>query len=473
MTPCKLSWCVAGMIVGVLGMGSARAALPPAAVQEIEGILQNAVTNGRVASVTAQVRQEGQVVFSSSAGYADLELGVKATPDDLYAIGSITKSMTAYCIFTLVNEGKLKLSDRLADILPNYPGAGGQATILQLLTHTSGIHDYAGDSAPDLIGDPTRLFSEDQVVALFAKHPPDFAPGEHWQYSNSGYFLLGLVIEKVTGRPYEDVVHDLLFAPFGLSRILMDYRQPLMKNRVRGYSHGADGSFQNAPVYDATIALAAGGYRSSVGDLTRYIETLFSSKVPQSVHDMMLTPMTLNDGTVISYRPSALVASRLQGHLIVSHAGGIWGFHAFISYMPADHVAIGLFTNTDDGSIDLADLDRQIARIVLNIPRPLVRDLPLSRRDGESFAGTYCLRELQVAGNEVTVAYDGKSLSLTQTVSGGAAHVTALRNQGKGVFVPSGDDDATVRFPVGHNAARDLQMDKSPGGSLFGSRCPR
>ena len=131
-----------------------------------------------------------------------------------------------------------------------------------------------------------------------------------------------LVCECVPARPIgqagpasDDVVHDMLLTPFGLTQVLMDYRQPLMKNRVHGYSHGADGLAQNAPVYDATVAGAAGGYQASVGDLTRYIEVLFSDKVSPAIHSMMLTQMTLNDGTPISYRPSALVAADLQGQL--------------------------------------------------------------------------------------------------------------------------------------------------------------
>jgi CubicO group peptidase (beta-lactamase class C family) len=440
--------------------------------------MQEALTNGRLASLTAQVRQGGQVIFSGSVGLADLEQDVKATPDGLYAIGSITKSMTAYCIFTLVSEGKLKLSDRLSDVLPDYSGPGGRATILQLLTHTSGIPDYAGDSAPDLIGDPTRLFSEKDVLALFAQRSLVFNPGDHWQYSNSGFFLLGLVIEKITGKNYDDVVHEMLLTPFGLSHVLMDYRQPLMKNRVRGYTRGADGRVENAPVYDATIALAAGGYQASVGDLTRYIELLFGDKVSPAIHSMMLTQMTLNDGTPISYRPSALVAGDLQGHRIFSHAGGIWGFHAFVSYMPEDKVAIGLMTNTDDGPVSLADLDRKIARIVLNIPHPQVHDYPLSRREGESYAGNYCLRELLMSGSDVTVAYDGTHLTFARgTTELGRAPTSSpplrqLRNQGGGRFVPSDDDDASVRFSAAKNAAMAIQLDSSPGGTQSGRRCP-
>ncbi|HWG71960.1 MAG TPA: serine hydrolase domain-containing protein [Steroidobacteraceae bacterium] len=473
MTAFKLSSLGVAALSVAIGLGTARAAQQPAAADAIDRVMQDALVRGRLASLTAQVRRGGQIIFSKSIGYADLEQSVKATPDGLYAIGSITKSMTAYCIFTLVSEGKLKLSDRLSDILPDYPGPGGQATILQLLTHTSGIPDYAGDSAPDLIGDPTRLFSEKDVVALFAHRPLVFSPGDHWQYSNSGFFLLGLVIEKVTGRPYDDVVHDVLFRPFALTQVIMDYRQPLMKNRVRGYTHGADGNFQNKPDYDATIALAAGGYRASVGDLTRYMELLFSDKVSPAIHDMMLAQASLNDGTAISYRPAALVASDFHGHRTYSHGGGIWGFHAFISYMPSDQVAIGLMTNTDDGPVELADLDRQIARIVLNIPQPEVRDYPLSRREGESYAGTYCLRELLKAGSQITISYDGRHLLLAHDVSGSTPQTTQLRNQRNGRFVPSDDGDASVRFSVGKNGARNLQIDKSPRGTLSGPRCPR
>jgi CubicO group peptidase (beta-lactamase class C family) len=467
MTPVKLLTLAVALLSVAIGPGTAHAGLPGVAGDEIEHLMQDAMANGRLASLTAEIRRDGRVIFSKSFGLADLEQDVKATPDGLYAIGSITKSMTAYCIFNLVNEGKLKLSDRVSDLLPDYPGPGGQATVLQLLTHTGGIPDYAGDSAPFLIDDPTRLLSEKDVVALFTHLPPVFDPGEHWQYSNSGYFLLGLIIERATGRSYDDVVHDMLLMPFGLTHVLMGYRQPLMKNRVRGYTHGEDGRVQNAPVYDATSAFAAGGYQASVGDLTRYIEMLFSDKVSAATHAMMLTQTTLNDGTPISYRPGALVASTLQGHRIFSHGGGIWGFHAYVSYMPEDRLAIGLMTNTDDGPVSLADLDRKIARIVLDIPRPTVHDYPLSEREAESYEGQFCLRELLMSGSEVTVAYDGEHLTLAR----GSAEAKPLRNQGGGRFIPSGDDDAEVRFSTAKHAATGIHWAMSPGGALSGPRC--
>jgi len=471
MTPAKLlTMALALLGVGAsLGPATVHAGLPSATGDEIERLMQDSLATGRLVSLTAEIRRDGQVVFSKSYGFADLEQDVKATPDGLYAIGSITKSMTAYCIFKLVTEGKLKLSDRLSDLLPDYPGPGGHATVLQLLTHTSGIPDYAGDSAPDLYGDPTRLRSEKEVVALFAHHPAVFNPGDHWQYSNSGYFLLGLIVEKVTGRSYDDVVHDMLLTPFGLTHILMGYRMPLMKNRVRGYTHGQDGHVQNAPVYDATSALAAGGYQASVGDLARYIEMLFSDKVSPAIHTLMLNQATLNDGTPISYRPGALEASNLQGHRTFSHGGGIWGFHAYVSYMPEDKLAIGLMTNTDDGSVSLSDLNRQIARIVLNISRPTVRDYSLSRREADSYAGKYCLRELLMSGSEVTVAYDGKHLTFAR----GSAEPKPLRNQRGGRFIPVDAEDAEVRFYTAKLGAPDIQWTMSPSGSLSGPRCPK
>ncbi len=455
------------LLVGLFGLPAAQAALPPERSAQIDQLLQRAVSDGRLASVSVQVRQHGEVLYSGRAGYADLELAVPASAEDLYPIGSITKSMTAYCLFTLIGEGKLKLSDRLSDVLSDYRGAGREATILQLLTHTSGIHDYAGDSAPDLIGDPTRLLSEAQVVALFSGLPPDFAPGEHWRYSNSAYFLLGLVIEKLTGQRYEDVVQARLFQPFALQHILMDYRQPLMAHRVRGYTHDAAGHFENAPAYDASIALAAGGYRASLGDLTRNVETLFGAGVAPALRDLALRPVMLNDGAEISYRPAALVASDLQGHPVYSHAGGIWGAHAFIAYLPADQLAMGLATNTDDGTVDLGDLQRQIARIVLALPAPAIRDLPLAPRDGRAAAGVYCLREFDGADNRVTVSFDGQELSLTRS---GDAQATRLRHQGQSRFVSAGDADTNVQFTA-DRAGTTIRIEHSPRGTLSGARC--
>jgi len=184
---------------------------------------------------------------------------------------------------------------------------------------------------------------------------------------------------------------------------------------------------------------------------------------------MMLTPMALNDGTEISYRPAALVATRLQGHLVFAHAGGIWGAHAYVSYMPDDKLAIGLFTNTDDGRINPADLQRNIARIVLDLPHTPIADRPLSPRESQSYVGTYCLREFQGAQSEIIIAYDGSSLNLSTPAPG--SQVTRLHNQGRGRFIPEGDEDSTVRFRPEKGSRAGISIDRTPEGIASGVRC--
>lgn len=438
--------------------------------ERIAKVLEETVAQGKLASLTIHVNQRGKNLFDGSEGFADLEQNVRATPAGLYGIGSITKSMTAYCILTLSEQGKLQLTDRLGALLPDYQGPARDATVTQLLTHTAGVPDYAGNSAPDRILDPARAYSQADVVALFAGYPAVFPPGTRWQYSNSGYYLLGLIIEKVTGQSYADAVHDLLIAPLGLSNIKMDYRDPLMPGRVRGYSHDAQGHFQNASSYDATIALAAGGYRATASDLASYIEQLFGDKVPAGVHGLMVQPVPLSDGTPISYRPIALFHDDLQGHERYSHAGGIWGFVAHATYFPADQVSIAVLTNTSDGSVSIANLSVKISRIVLGLKTPTVADLPLGAREASRFVGTYCMRQYMQGTGRLRVSHSDSGLTLAADPAPENTPSIRLRNQGSGRFVMANDDEAIVRFGKSH-ALPALSIDTPTFGTQWGVPC--
>jgi D-alanyl-D-alanine carboxypeptidase len=438
----------------------------------VHQLVKDAVAQGPLASLTVSIRKDGTTLLTDSLGSADLEQGVPAKPGGVYAIGSISKSLTAYCILTLVHQGKLQLTSRLQDLLPDYTGPGRSATLLHLLTHTAGIPDYAGDSAPDRIADPARHYTEQQVVELFSHEAPAFAPGTHWQYSNSGYYLLGLVIEKVTGRPYPEAVQDLLLSPLDVRGIEMDYRAPLMKERVRGYTLDSHRALVNASSYDAIIAWSAGGYRATADELTLYIDRLFSGRVPAAVHSLMFTEARLSDGTPISYRPIALFHGSLQGHEEYYHAGGIWGFAAHVAYFPGDRLAISLLTNTDNGAVSLAHLNAQVARLALRLATPRVVDLSLSESEGRRLTGIYCLRQSMSGNAQIHIAYEHGSLVASGDWPADWSSGARLRYQGAVRFVPTSDDDLVVDFDQTPERPTTLRLDTNRIGTLSASLCP-
>ena len=446
-------------------------------VSAIDPVLQAASAKYHLASITAEVRKNGKVIYAKSLGHADLQNDIPATPQSLYAIGSITKSLTSYCILSLVESGQLTLSTQIGEVLPDYTGPSRDVTILQMLTHTSGLPDNAGDSSPALFDDPARNFTKQEVVDQFKEKPLVFAPGTRWQYSNSTYYLLSLVIEKLTGRTYDSAVEELLLKPFGLDHIVLGQRDRIIRNRVSGYTIDADGQIRNASTWDAALPLGAGAYLSSADDLTRYVATLFGDSVSPEIRRMMFNKVSLADGTQVNYLPAAFVESDFYGHPKLAHAGGIWGFLAFVAYYPRDKVAITVLVNTDSAiaknNVPVASLERKLARIVHGIPQGKVDDLPLSLADAQNFVGTYLLPELLPSGDAVKLSYSNNRLfmtvgprptyivSATGTKSDyePAAHAIPLMYQGNGRFLKQDDDEVAVTM-IRHKANHvDVQLE--------------
>lgn len=438
---------------------------------QIDQLLRTSFDRYHLASITAEVRAGGRIIYAKSLGYADLENRVPATPQSLYAMGSMTKSLTAHAILTLVSEGKLRLSSKLGDVLPDYKGPARVVTILQLLTHTSGIPDYAGDSAaPPLwpLDDPGRDYTEQDVVSWFKTKPLVFRPGTSWQYSNSGFYMLSLVIERITGRSYGNAIHDLVTRPFGLSHMVLGRRAPIIMKRVMGYDIDTSGHIQNAPTCSAEVALGAGGYFASADDLTQYVADLLTDRVPRAVHQMMLNRVALPDGTKVDYLPAALVESNFYGHRKFEHGGGYFGFKSDMAYYPDDRIAVVVLTNTDslesqETNLPITALERRISRVILGIPAPRIVDLPLSRSQARDYVGTYRMREFLVGdGDTVHFLYTNNSLwikvgsgrranwfapkSVAKETGDPMKGALQLLYQGRGRFVEKDNNDGRITF---------------------------
>lgn len=481
-------------VLGSLIADPVRAAISVADTARINQILETSAHDYRVASVTAEVRAHGEVIYAKSFGYANLENDVPATPQGLYAIGSITKSLTSFTILNLVSQGKLQLSSKLGDVLPDYKGPARVVTILQLLTHTSGIPDYAGDSTPPLFGDARKEYTEQEVVDLFKARPLVFRPGTRWQYSNSGYYMLSLVIEKVTGKPYGDAVREILLKPFGLSQIMLGRLTPIIKKRVTGYTINSHGQMENALTCGSVLPLGAGAYLASADDLTRYVADLFSDSVPAAVHQMMFHAISLADGTNINYLPAALVETNVYGHKQFAHAGGYWGFRAYVAYYPEDKVAIAVLTNTDSlesqkDNLPNAAVSNRIARVIFHVSEPKIVDLTLSAPDAQAFVGTYRLPEFISSSDTVRFFYSGGSLWMKvgsgtranwyardQSVKKGPGQETSgasqLLYQGDGRFVEKDNQEAQVAFSGRSAGHLDVHVGSWFIGRYVGSNTP-
>jgi CubicO group peptidase (beta-lactamase class C family) len=404
-----------------------------ALVSYVDSVANAAVAQHRTPGVSVAVVKRGRTVLAKGYGYADLENDIPATAETVYRIGSITKQFTSSAIMRLVEQGKLSLDDTLQKFLPTYDTKGNRVTVRHLLNHTSGIKSYTSLPA---FGRVMRLdLPHDSLVALFASEPFDFKPGDRWLYDNSGYFLLGMIVEKVSGKPYGQYLQDEFFTPLGLKSTVYCDEAPLIKHRARGYATKPGGQFANADPLSMALPYAAGSLCSTVTDLAAWTAALAGGKVvsPAS-YKQMTTPLTLNDGKPLTYG-FGLGVGALRGHRQISHNGGINGFVSELHHYVDDSTVVVVLTNV--GSRTAIDVEKLVAARAIGIPDTAAA--PLSATELSRYEGTYQLPRLKVR----MFAENGRLN--TQGEGQGVMH---LKHLGGGKFVAEENDGVRVEFPA-------------------------
>ncbi len=307
-------------------------------------VLEHMRKPGAVGLSVAVARGE-TLVYSKAHGFAELEHAVPANDETMFRIGSVTKQFTAAAILKLAERGKLAIDDPLTRFLPNYPTHGHEITLRHLLTHTSGIPSYTelGPSWEEL---KTKQLSDAEMVALWQDKPLEFAPGERWKYCNSGYYLLGMVIEKASGLGYAEFLREAFFDPLQLARTRYDSSEELLLNRAQGYAYEQE-RFWNDAALDMRQPGAAGGLVSSAGDLVRWQLALLSGRAlaPESYEEMKL-PFLLASGKETNYG-MGLQLDTLAGKSCVWHGGGINGFNSVLMYFPDGALSIAVISNSE------------------------------------------------------------------------------------------------------------------------------
>jgi CubicO group peptidase (beta-lactamase class C family) len=328
----------------------------------------------------AVIRAGRDTLVFKGYGKADLENDVPATPATVYRIGSITKQFTAAAVMRLVERGSVHLGDSIGKYLPELPRAWRPVKIRQLLNHTSGIPSYTdlGESWARRWGE---YMSPDTLVALTASRPMDFAPGTGWRYDNTGYVVLGMLLEKVSGKPYAEYLESTLFAPLGLTHTYYCERSPLIPHRARGYQREGK-SFTNAPYLDMSQPYSAGALCSTVGDLARWNRLLATGKV---VSPASYAEMTTPEGNAgLNHYGFGLVRGAVGSHIMIEHGGGIHGFITSNAYLPNDSLSITVLTNAAPSNPDA--LLGNIARAVYGIPLVQPKSAPSAKAAKDSSA---------------------------------------------------------------------------------------
>ena len=308
------------------------------------------------------VAEKGNVIYKNGFGLADMEWNIPNQPDTKHRLGSITKQFTSMLIMQLVEQGKLKLDVPISTYLPDYPKKNGDViTIHHLLTHSSGIPNMT--SFPGFIKNISRnSYSPVQLVNLFADSTLQFEPGKNYVYSNSGYILLGYIIEKVTGKTYEQVLQENIFTPLKMNNTGYDHPETLLKNRANGYQKNG-WHYVNADFIDMSVPYAAGALYSTVEDLSLWDQALYGNQLLRKENmDLLFTkydPSGYGYGWGIGEMRLGNAAERIE---TIGHAGGINGFNTKLTRIPSDKSFIVLLNNT--GGAPLNEMTNAIAAIL-------------------------------------------------------------------------------------------------------------
>ncbi len=331
------------------------------------------------------VRHGDQAPYLAGFGLADLEWGLSITPDTVFRLGSVTKQFTAAAIMLLVEDGKLGLDDSIQSVLTGYPVQGRIVTIRHLLNHTSGIKNF--NSLPDFPERSDLTLAE--VIGLFKNLPPDFAPGERYLYSNSGYVLLGAVIEALSGTAYRTFLLERFFRPLGMRQTRYLYDEPIVAKRARGYSLGPKG-LENARTMSMTLPHAAGALGSTVGDLLTWSHALRSGRaVSAQSYAAMIEPARLNDGSLSEYG-FGLIGLKFRDRTAITHLGGINGFATMLTHFPEDDLTAVVLANLDSFPVERALL--ALTRRALDLPdHPARPNISVAADELARCAGLYQL----------------------------------------------------------------------------------
>jgi CubicO group peptidase (beta-lactamase class C family) len=334
---------------------------------------------------TVVVAKDGAILYKKAFGKANLELDVDMKPDNLFRIGSITKQFTASAILRLAEEGKLSLSDTITRFIKDYPLHGYAITIEHLLTHTSGIKNYTGLGKFDMLV-KRRDITPKELVDFFKNEPMDFPPGTDYRYSNSGYILLGYIVELVSGKPYAEYIRETFFDPLGMKHSFYDNASLIIPGRVSGYQK-RNGHFENSDYLSMTLPYAAGSILSTVDDLLTWHVALMNNKVlTAETLTKAHTSYKLADGRLTGYG-FGWELGNIQGSPTFKHSGRINGFLTFAVYLPAEKIFVAIFSNCDCTD-DLEKTASKMAAIVLKRPYQW-NNIEMSSKALEAYPAAY------------------------------------------------------------------------------------
>lgn len=404
------------------------------------------------------VARGDEILFQAAQGMADLEAGTALDIDDTFRIGSVTKQFSAAAVLKLVEAGKVSLDDPLTKFLPGFPNGAG-ITVRQLLNHTSGIKSYT--DIPGYMVDGIRAdLTTPELVAVFKDLPADFAPGADWAYNNSGYVLVGAVIEVASGQPWHEYLEDALFEPLGMDDTGYGADPAVVATQVHGYT--LDGE---KPIPSMALSMtqphAAGALVSSVEDLLTWNRALHEGKLlAPETYQLMVTPV----GPAVEHAQYGfgLFRGTVRGEEMLQHGGGIPGFLSYLLYLPESDTTVAVLQNSDRpvGSVDPTGIAHKLAAVAIGDPYPEPVAIEVDAATLEAAQGVYRIddeheRVLRVIDGKLTGQRTGgvpavltpiakdtylydDDFNRFDLVRDGAGKITAMR------FYPNGEGEGEI-----------------------------
>jgi CubicO group peptidase (beta-lactamase class C family) len=423
-------------------------------VSRMDQVVQSYVSDKKFMG-SVLVARGGEVLLSKGYGSANLEWNIPNSPTTKFRLGSVTKQFTAASILLLEEHGKLKTDDPVKKFMRDAPTAWDKITIFHLLTHTSGIPSFT--SFPDYASQEPFATTPEKLVARFRDKPLDFQPGEKWSYSNSGYVLLGYLLEKASGESYEKFLQENIFGPLGMKDSGYDSNFAIIPRRAAGYAKGKDDAPENAGFIHMSIPFSAGALYSSTEDLLRWEQGLFGGKLLSATS---LTKMTTPFKDDYAF---GVGVHTVSGHKVIDHGGGIEGFNTFLAYYPEDKLTVVALSNLN------GDAPSAIVTRLAALGRGEKVELPSERKEItlgpkilEQYVGTYEL---------------GPKINMMITLDGGQL-ISQVSGQGKlPLFATSErkfflkvvdaeiefgkDDKGAVTKQVLHQGGRDMKAPRT------------
>lgn len=351
------------------------------------------------------VAQRGEVVYERGFGKADLAAGVSASPSTVYNVASTAKILAAVTVMHLVESGRLNLDDSLEELLPDVPNreAAGDITLRQLLNMTSGLADYVGADVERLAAEPSAPLRPEFVLDFVRTAPLTHEPGTNWIYTNTGFYLAGLIVERITGRAWADFVIEDIVRPLELREThLCD---EVADSRARGYERVGDGFILS--VLDAERGVRGdAGLCASVRDLALLPSALAGGAVVSSEGlNAMTAPTHLGRGLTVEYG-LGVSTGEIGGHRLWGHLGGSGSIVSTLAHYPDDDVTVAVLVNTRRANVGALALEGEVARIVFGL-EPSIPDIAVDSATASALRGTYIGDR---DANSYRIDYDGETM---------------------------------------------------------------